>query len=175
MPLTSTARPGDAVHERLVKACQALVKALLPNATLFPGLTPGQVLDQLQENPAVAQFPAVLFSVEGQRETYEAVDYFDDAVTRPVLAAVVDRNDPTYTPPRGKYLQWRQGLLRAFRVDPAQFQLAIQSLVPEATGLKIDPDPLVDRESKVYQYFRSGVLLKFRCIEPRGVAAQTGN
>jgi|ERR1700722_18761199 len=168
MPVT----PSLSVHERLILADKALIQSLLPNQTLFPDLTAQWVLDQIIENQDVVQAPGVLVSCEGCKVTYEAIDEFNDAVMRQVLIAVVARNDPKYVAFRPKFMLWEQSLMKVFRLGPTQGLNPVLATVPEVSACWMDPQPVIDKTSKVYQNFRGGFLLKYRCIEPRGVAGQ---
>lgn len=164
----------SAVWERLVQADKALVKAQLPNSTLFPGLTAAQVWDQIQQNVDPVQMPAVLITVEGLKSAYEAISEDQDAVTRPVLICVVDRNDPKYVGPRAKYLQWNESLIRIFRLGVQQGSILhqVQESVPEATACWLDPNPVIEPTGKLYQFFKTGFALRYRCLEPRGITGQ---
>ena len=165
--------PTAAVEERLIQASKTLIQKLLPDPVHFPGLVSAQVYDQIEENPDPTLFPAILLSIEGVRETYECIDEVNDAVMRPLVVAIVARNDPKWVQFRPQALLWRQNLIRVFRLGTGQGNIPILPTVPEVVGCWLEPNPVIDPTSKLYQYFRTGFLLKFRCVEPRGVPAQT--
>jgi hypothetical protein len=170
MPIDQTL----AVEERLIQASKLLVQTLLPDPIRFPNLTVAQVWDQIDENVAPVGMPAIVFTLEGCKERYEVIDENTDHVWRQLICAVVDRNDPYFTANRPNELLWRQNLIRVFRLNTGQGNLAILPNVPEVVGVWMEPQVVLDRTSKLYQYFRSGFLLKFLCREVRGVTAQTG-
>ncbi len=165
----------SAVWERLIQADKALIQGLLPNNTLFPDLEAGQVWDQIEENMDVVQMPAILITVEGLKPEFEAISEDQDAVTRRVLIAIVDRSDLKFTPPRPQYLQWNESLLRIFRLGPQQgnrVDLQVQEAVPEATASWLEPNPVIDPTSKVYQLMKTGFVIRYRCLERRGIPGQ---
>lgn len=160
-----------AVNERLILACKSLIVSLLPDTDLFPDLATTSVVDQIVENVKPIGFPAILVTIEGVLERYEARDTETyDAVTRPVVIAIVDSNDQDYVEPRGKYLLWRQSLIRAFRKTLSLS--AIRDTVPEAVKCDVDPKVVVDLALPNYQFYKSGFTLNYRCIEPRGLPSQ---
>jgi hypothetical protein len=160
-----------AIWEQLVQEIKSLIQSFLPNTDLFAELTPDQVWDQIAENVKVVQYPAILLTIEGLKEQFTHLDEDNDAVTRPILVAIVDTNDPDYVEPRAKYLLWRQSLLRAFQLGPQQGKVPISGPITVTVDkCDIDLNPVVDRSAKYFQFFRSGFLLKYRCIEPRGIA-----
>lgn len=161
-----------AVHERLILAGKGLIQSLLPAPTLFPDLTATQVWDQIVENPAVTGMPAILITIEGVKCSYEAIDYVSDAVMRPVVYAVIDTSDELYTPARPKHLKWAESLARVFRLGPTQGQNPILNTVPEVTAAWLEMNPVIDKNVSYYQYFKTGFVIRYRCIEARGIANQ---
>jgi len=165
-------RPYVAVSEKLILASQALtIASVQQNPTLFPYLSAAQVWDQIKENPEPVDFPAVLFSTEGVSETYEAIDEYNDAVTRPLVCAILDRDDLRDPSRRPVYSGWRESLIRVFRWPPNTNMILAQC--PTVTACKVRPGVIVDRSASFLQLMRTGFTLEFRSIEPRGVLAQS--
>jgi hypothetical protein len=163
--------PYIAVHERLILAVKALAQAALKdNPDLFPDITDAMLWDQITENFDPVALPVVLITIEGLSATYKAIDEFSDEVYRPVGVVIADRNDPHYTPHRGKYLLWDESLTRAFRWPV--IKNGIQAAVPECSGCWMEPKPVFDARGASLFRWQHGMTLKFRCIEPRGVASQ---
>ena len=165
----------SAVQERLTLACTNLIAGLLPSS-LLPGLRPDRVYAQMLPNDNPVWFPGVLVTMEGQAEELDTyLSEGVDAVWRPMVIATLDRSDEDYLKNRGQHLLWRESLMRIFR-KPVKSS-GIRVTVPETLMSKLVPEFIVDQamaQSGAYQLFRTAFVVRFWCLEPRGLAAQTG-
>jgi hypothetical protein len=163
--------PYTAVQERLIQAVQALIVSLLPNETYLPNLTAAQVLDLVPSNVQDTLFPCIFVGVYDEQERFEARDTQTfDYVFRPVLVAFLNKQDPRYPTERPPFLLWRESLMRSLR--PTLSISPIQQTVPEAVACVIEPRAIIDKGNVISQYFDSGFLLVFRCVEQRGLPTQ---
>jgi hypothetical protein len=153
-----------AVHERCLRAVLARVKGLCPlagTADSPASLPAGNVYDQLLPNDKLVKLPAVLITLEGEREQYRPTVNARDDLGYPLRVQVCDRNDGDYVRPRAKYLRWRQTLMRGLRYQ----RLAG---VPEVYTCTPEPGLVVDPHLPSYQYFVSGFVLRCWSREVRG-------
>jgi hypothetical protein len=153
-----------AVHERCLRAVLARVKGLCPLAgTADSAGVPArrQRLRPTAPQRQAVKLPAVLITLEGEREQYRPTVNARDDLGYPLRVQVCDRNDGDYVRPRAKYLRWRQTLMRGLRYQ----RLAG---VPEVYTCTPEPGLVVDPHLPSYQYFVSGFVLRCWSREVRG-------
>ncbi len=143
-----------------VSRIQALT--LAGTADSAPSIPGSRVYDQMLPAEDVIQFPCVLVTIEGERETIRPATNLRGDWGYPVRAQICDRADNNEKLPRGKYLKWREQIALAFEEQRLPG-------VTEVFNCLIEPAVIVDPKLPSYKYFVSGLTLRFIARRARGL------
>lgn len=159
MVYTPVSDNAKSVHERCMDAIEARIQAL----TMADSIN-DRIYKRLLPTETVVQAPCIFLTLEGEQEQDgEPQLNARDTVILPVRVQIADRNHQDYDSPRGKYLRWREQLLRALRSQRLNVAECINCVV-------LNHDLIVDPKLPQYQWFVSGFTLGCVVRQSRGLS-----
>lgn len=151
-PLAS--RCVDALEARLAGLTMTTAQGVtLPNATIYKRI--------LVATDADIQYPCILLTHEGGRESQEGATTGKDDIGYPINVLVIDRHGGDFKTKRKTWLRWRQQVFRALRNQ----RLAG---VTESLTVKMEPEVTFDPKLPAFQVVILGFVARCVCRETRG-------
>lgn len=152
----------DALISRCVDALAARLAGLtmttgsgvsVPNERIYKRIVP--------EPDATVEFPCILLTHEGNRESQDGTTTGKDDIGYPVNVLVCDRHGADFVTKRKTWMKWRQQVFRALRNQ----RLAG---VTESLIVRMEPLTMFDPKLPSYQHVILGFVARCVCRETRG-------